>query len=58
MIIPLCIECEIEPVEIIDDWESSYCPRCNDRLIERSNRRREWDYYHPGEAIPKEELDP
>lgn len=22
------------------------CPRCNDKLIDHANERREWDYYH------------
>lgn len=54
----LCIRCKIEPVEDFGDGESSLqCGRCNDRDIERSNRSREWSHYHPGEPIPKSELE-
>lgn len=53
---PLCGRCKVEPVEVIDDWESFQCRNCNDRDIERNNKRREWDEYHPGEPMPKSEL--
>lgn len=46
-----------DPVEQIDDWSSQYCPRHNDVLINRANRRREWDHFHPGEPMPKAERD-
>jgi hypothetical protein len=52
----LCQCCKRECVEIIDGWNSSQCGRCNDRDIEYSNKRREWDYYHPGQPCPKSEL--
>lgn len=54
----LCIKCKVEPVEEFgDEFPSTQCGRCNDRDIERSNRAREWDHYHPGEPIPKSELE-
>ena len=34
-----------------------YCGRCEDRLIDRANKRREWDYYHPGQPCPRSELE-
>ncbi len=43
----LCKRCKIREVERIDDWESSQCPSCNDRDIERNRERDEWNYYHP-----------
>lgn len=54
----LCTRCKQYPVERIEDWVSHLCPYCNDREIERSNRRREWDHYHPGEPCPNCELEP
>lgn len=52
-----CVECGSHDLEHWGDGEySSRCYRCDDRQIERSNRIREWDYYHPGEPIPKSEL--
>ncbi len=51
-----CASCEKWEVEVIDEWESDFCQGCNDRAVERSNRQREWDYYHPGQPAPKEEL--
>jgi hypothetical protein len=42
-----CCRCKKRPVEVIDGWRSSQCGPCNDRDIERTNERREWDYYHP-----------
>jgi hypothetical protein len=56
MNIPLCRRCKREEVEVIDDWESVQCRRCNDRDIERTSRRQEWDHYHPGEPCPESEL--
>lgn len=52
----LCCRCKVNEVERIDDWESIQCTECNDRDIQRSDKRREWDYYHPGEPCPKSEL--
>ena len=37
---------------------SDHCGRCTDIIIERTNQRREWDYYHPGERCPEIELTP
>lgn len=34
----------------------NYCERCNDIMVERAQKRREWDYYHPNEACPEIEL--
>ena len=53
----LCCKCKQREVERIDDWESIYCSRCNDGLIEQTNKRREWDHFHPGEPCPKSELE-
>lgn len=52
----LCARCGKEPVEVIEDWVSTLCISCADREIEREALRREWDYYHPGEPMPKSEL--
>lgn len=35
-----------------------FCPDCSELEIERSNKRREWAEYHPGEPCPEEELPP
>lgn len=52
----LCIACGSDDLEDWGDGERSIrCYGCNDREIEKSNRQREWDYYHPGEPIPKSE---
>lgn len=52
----LCRKCKKRPVEDFGDGEySSQCGRCNDADIERVNARREWEYYHPGEPMPKSE---
>lgn len=53
----VCARCKTEPVEVIDEWVSHLCCYCNDREIERSNRQREWDHYHPGTPCPKSELE-
>lgn len=42
-----CARCKQWGVEQIEEWESTQCPSCNDRDIERSNERREFAYYHP-----------
>lgn len=52
----LCVRCKRNPVETIDDWVSIQCSACNDRDIERNNKRKEWEHFHPGEPIPKSEL--
>lgn len=53
---PGCVECGSHDLEDWGDGERSIrCYRCNDRQIERSNRAREWSYYHPGEPMPKSE---
>lgn len=46
--LPICAKCNKNEVEQIDDWVSKFCGHCNDRLIEKSNERREWDHYHSG----------
>lgn len=51
----LCHKCKKREVERIKEWESLYCSRCNDSLIEQTNKRREWDYFHPGESMPESE---
>jgi hypothetical protein len=54
----VCVSCGSDDLEHWGDGEYSIrCYRCNDKEIEHSNRRREWDYYHPGTPIPKSELD-
>lgn len=54
----ICNRCHQRPVEDFGDEFPSYqCGDCNDREIERYNRRAEWDHYHPGEPIPKSELE-
>ena len=51
-----CIECGSDDLEPWGDGEySPRCYSCNDRQIEKSNRSREWDYYHPGVPMPKSE---
>lgn len=53
----LCCRCKREPVEDFGDGEPSWqCTHCNDKDIQRSENRREWDYYHPGEPCPPIEL--
>ena len=52
---PMCCRCKIREVEVIDDWESSQCRRCNDRDIERNQNREEWNAYHD-EPCPEIEL--
>lgn len=53
-----CIGCGSTDLEHWGDGEYSLrCGRCNDREIEKSNRIREWDYYHPNTSIPKSELE-
>lgn len=41
-------ECEsFDPINSDDEgYVSPYCIYCNDREIESSNERREWNYYH------------
>lgn len=48
----ICTRCKREEVEVIDDWVSTQCPHCNDRDIERSRERTEWEYYHGGSNAP------
>jgi hypothetical protein len=43
----ICCRCKRSPVEVIDDWESTQCPACNDRDIERNREREEWNHFHP-----------
>lgn len=51
-----CVQCGSDDLEDYGDGERSIrCYRCNDRLIEQSNRSREWAHYHPGEPMPKSE---
>lgn len=54
----ICCKCKRREVEVIDDWISNYCDYCNDGFIDQSNKRQEWDHYHPGEPCPKSELGP
>lgn len=44
--IPICVRCKKREVEVIEDWESTQCPQCNDKDIEREQERREWNYFH------------
>ena len=37
---------------------NAICSRCIDRKINQEKRRREWDYYHPGEPMPNSENPP
>lgn len=53
----ICSRCKMDEVEVIDDWESIQCRRCNDRDIARSQKRAEWGHYHPGEPCPSSELE-
>jgi predicted nucleic acid-binding Zn ribbon protein len=46
------------PVPYDDDFDMDVCPDCYEVAEERSRRRREWDYYHPSEPCPPEELEP
>lgn len=41
-----CARCKKQPVEIIGDWISQYCPACNDRLAERYREQQEFIYWH------------
>lgn len=43
----ICCRCKKRPVEVIDDFVSSQCGYCNDRDVERTRERDEWNYYHP-----------
>lgn len=43
---PICNRCKKREVEVIDDFVSSQCSQCNDRDIERTREREEWNYYH------------
>jgi hypothetical protein len=50
----MCCRCKVRPVEDFGDGERSLqCGQCNDRDIEHSEQRREWDHFHPGEPMPK-----
>lgn len=40
------------------DEPEPYCEYCYEIMAERSAKRREWDYYHPGEPCPECELPP
>lgn len=52
----VCVNCGSPDLEHWGDGEYSIrCGRCNDREIEKSNRQRDWDHYHPGEPMPKSE---
>ncbi len=54
----MCRRCGSSDLEYWGDGEySDMCYRCNDREIARSNKLREWNYYHPGEPCPKSELE-
>lgn len=44
--LPLCKKCKRREIECIDEWESDYCPPCNDGLIEHANERAEWRHFH------------
>jgi hypothetical protein len=39
-----------------DSAPEPYCDHCYEIMAERSSKRREWDYYHPGEPCPECEL--
>ena len=43
----ICRKCKEREVEDFGDGEPSFqCGYCNDRDIERSNERRDWNYWH------------
>lgn len=46
-----CASCGEFGVETFEDYEGQYddanCPRCNDKLIDKANEQREWNYFHP-----------
>lgn len=48
-----CVRCGEFGVESWDGDDSSQCPSCNDRDIERMQNIREWDEYHPGTPCPE-----
>lgn len=48
--------CE-EGVEWFDGEPDHHCPHCNDRMIARANRAREWAEYHDG-PCPEIEMPP
>lgn len=47
----ICQRCGKAGVETFDcgdgPEDDTHCPRCNDRLIAKSNEAREFAYYHP-----------
>lgn len=49
----LCCRCSKREVEVIEGYGdcetyvSPQCSSCNDRDIDHSRERAEWDYYHP-----------
>lgn len=51
---PACTTCQ-EALWTDIEIDCGLCNRCQDRMIDRANRRAEWDYYHPGEPMPKSE---
>ncbi len=57
LMVPVCKRCRQYPVEEDDEWQSDFCHYCNDRLIEQAQKRKEWDYYHPGQPMPYSETD-
>ena len=51
---PRCTQCNryvFDEIEV----DMLFCNRCADREIERHQRNREWEYYHPGEPMPASE---
>ena len=51
--LPRCGCGEILWSDIERDYET--CNRCQQRQIDKANRRREWDYYHPDDEMPESE---
>lgn len=46
----LCRRCERVELYYESEHDSGLCGDCQDTLIERSQERREFDHYHPGES--------
>ena len=54
---PRCKKCKSHLFGEIE-VDVGICDDCADTMYERSQRRAEWDHFHPGEPCPKEELEP
>lgn len=51
----ICAICGKRGVETFESYEDGevddiYCPSCNDRLIDHTQKREEWHYYHSNKS--------